>query len=165
MRSRRGNALLETALFIPILVTLLVGMVQIGKVTYVYYTLRKTLYTAARFAGVQQGVNFCDATDAVVTSAKNFALTGTTDEGADPILPGLTADRVQIRIERFTRESGELGECDCSATGCDIASGGQPPDYLVVSIPDGYEVQLRIPFLTVDPILLRPQIRVPYGGT
>ena len=41
MRRRRGGSVLEIALFVPILFTLLVGMVQIGKITYVYYTLRR----------------------------------------------------------------------------------------------------------------------------
>ena len=50
-------------------------------------------------------------------------------------------------------------------TGCDTANGGGSPDFVVVSIPNGYEVNPRIPFLTLDPILLRPMVRVPYGGT
>ena len=37
--------------------------------------------------------------------------------------------------------------------------------YIVVSIPDGYSIQLVFPFFQVDPIPLRPQVRVPYGGT
>jgi len=50
MRRRRasGNMVLETALFIPVLLLLIVGTVQIGKVTYTYYTLKKIVYAAAR---------------------------------------------------------------------------------------------------------------------
>ena len=40
-KGRSGSAILETVLFVPILVLLMVGMVQIGKVTYTYYTLPK----------------------------------------------------------------------------------------------------------------------------
>ena len=105
--SRRGNSLLETAMFLPIILTLLVGMVQIGKITWVYYTLRKTLYTAARYVATQQGVNFCDEADAVVTAAKTFALTGTTDESAESLIPGLTPAQIQVRIERFIVRSEE----------------------------------------------------------
>ena len=165
MRRRRGNALLETVMWMPIILTLLVGMVQIGKITYVYYTLKKTLHAMARYVATQQGVNFCDGADAVIAAAKNFALTGRTEDGAAPsLLPQLTADLISIRIERYTADTG-LGECDCSATGCDAAQGGQPPDFIVVSIPNGYEVRPRIPFLPQDAILLRPEVRVPYGGT
>ena len=87
--SIRGASVLEIALFVPILVTLLVGMIQIGKITYVYYTLRKTLYTMGRFVSVQQGVNFCDAGDLTVLAAKNFALNGlSSDDGTDPLHRG-----------------------------------------------------------------------------
>src|SRR5437763_1779429 len=79
MRRKRGNMLLEAAMWIPVMVLLIVGMVQIGKITYLYYSLKKTVYSAARFLAVQQGVNFCDlASDPNVTAALQFAITGTT---------------------------------------------------------------------------------------
>lgn len=166
MRRRRGGSVLEIALFVPILFTLLVGMVQIGKITYVYYTLRKTLYTMGRFVAAQQGVNFCDEADAAVLAAKNFALSGnSSEEATNTLLPALTADLITVSVERFDPESGVPVACDCSVTGCDTANGGGSPDFVVVTIPNGYEVNPRIPFLTLDPILLRPQVRVPYGGT
>ena len=166
MRRRRGGSVIEVALFVPILMTLLVGMVQIGKITYVYYTLRKTMYTMARYVAVQQGVNFCDAGDPTIVAAKNFAVSGTsTEDGAEPVLPNLTADMISVAAERTDAQSGTVVQCECSVTGCDSAAGGRPPDFIVVSIPDGYEVRPRIPFLTLDPIPLRPQVRVPFGGT
>lgn len=164
-RSIRGSSVLEVALFVPIVVTLLVGMIQFGKITYVYYTLRKTIYTAARYVATQQGVNFCDDADAVVLAAKNYALTGTVEGDVEGLLPALTADMLSIRIERYVPESQELGECDCTTSGCDAANNGTSPDFVVVTIPNGYEVRPRIPFLTIDPILLKPQVRVPFGGT
>ncbi|MDQ6675880.1 MAG: pilus assembly protein, partial [Acidobacteriota bacterium] len=90
MRARRGNTILEAALFIPILVTLLVSLEQLGKLTYTYYTLKKTLYSAARYIGTQQGVNFCDASDPNILAGLNFALTGTSDGSASPFITGLT---------------------------------------------------------------------------
>ena len=166
MRRRRGGSVLEIALFVPILFTLLVGMVQIGKITYVYYTLRKTLYTMGRFVAAQQGVNFCDEADAAVLAAKNFALSGnSSEESTDTLLPALTPDLITISVERYDPESGVPVACECSVTGCDTANGGGSPNFVVVTIPNGYEVNPRIPFLTLDPILLRPQVRVPYGGT
>ena len=166
MRRRRGGTVLEVALFVPIIVTMLVGMVQIGKITYVYYTLRKTLYTMGTYVSAQQGVNFCDEGDAAVLAAKNFALSGTSsDVSIDPIIPTLTADMISVSIERIDPASGAPVACDCSVTGCDAAAGGGSPDFVVVSIPNGFQVNPRIPFLTIDQILLRPQVRVPYGGT
>jgi hypothetical protein len=168
-KGRSGSAILETVLFVPILVLLMVGMVQIGKVTYTYYTLRKTLYTAARYAATQQGVDFCNASDPAVMAAINLALTGNSIDagGTDPILPLLTADMIILSIERLDATSGVPTTCDCSVTGCDTNAGGGEPDFVVASIPNGYSVTPVIPGVTLPsgPILLRPTVRVPFGGT
>jgi Flp pilus assembly protein TadG len=161
----RGAILLEAVLFTPILLLLLLGMIELARVTYTYYTVQKTLLAVARVLGTQQGVNFCDDADTSVQSAKNIALTGTADGSGTPYIGGLTADQIQVRIERFTAASGDIGECECSATACDTVNGGQSPDYVVVSIPDGYSITLRIPALPLDPILLRPRVRFPFQGT
>lgn len=151
------------------LVLLLVGMVQIAKVTYTYYTLRKTLYTAARYVATQQGVDLCDGADPAVQAAINLALTGDGIDpgGTNPILPALTADMITMNIERVDPTSGVPGACDCSVTGCDTNAGGGEPDFVVVSIPNGYSVTPVIPGVSLPsgPILLRPTVRVPFGGT
>jgi hypothetical protein len=165
MRRQRGSILLETAMYTPILLLLLLGMIELGKITYTYYSLQKTLYTVARYLGTQQGVNFCDDGDAIVAAAKAYALTGTSDSSSEAFIRNLTVDQIQVRIERYNAATGDIGECECSATGCDIANGGQGPDYIVVSIPDGYPFTLRIPQLPTDPIVLRPRVRVPFLGT
>ena len=80
MRSaRKGNMVLEAGLWTLVLTVLVVGMVQFGKITYLYYTLRKTVYSAARYLATQQGTNYCDQSDANIQAALQFALTGTTD--------------------------------------------------------------------------------------
>jgi hypothetical protein len=35
---------------------------------------------------------------------------------------------------------------------------------VVVTIPDGYPVQLRIPFILLDPFQFKPTVAVPFGG-
>ncbi len=165
LRSRSGNTVLEAALFIPILVTLLVSVEQLGKLTYTYYTIKKALYSAARYIGTQQGVNFCDAADPSILAGLNFALTGTADGSANPLVNGLTPDMLLVSIERYSAADQTLSACDCSATGCDTSAGGTAPDFIVVSIPEGYAMRPLIPFLTLDPILLKPQVKVPFTGT
>lgn len=162
---RRGSTVIEAALFTPVLVLLLMGLVELGRVAYTYVALQKILYNLARYVGTQQGVNFCDESDATVVAAKNIALTGTTEATADPYVSNLTADQIQVRIERVNPETGALELCDCSSTGCDPNAGGLAPYSIVVSIPEGYPVQLRIPRLLLDPIPLKPLVRLPYGGT
>jgi len=162
---RRGSTVVEAALFTPLLVLLLMGLVELGRVAYTYVAVQKILYNLGRYLGTQQGVNFCDESDATVTAAKNFALTGNTEATTDAYLPNLTAEQIQVRIERRNPETGELEACDCSSTGCDANAGGLAPYAIVVSIPEGYPIQLRIPRLLLEPIPLRPQVRLPYGGT
>lgn len=164
-RRSQGSVLLETVLYLPILIGLLIGILQLARISYTYYTLQKILYTVARYVGTQQGINFCDGTDATVTAAKNLALTGTTDGSGPPILPNLTADQIDVRIERFISETADLSECGCDATSCDTANGGQAPDWVVVSVNGGYPIQLNFQGFVTDPIPLRPQVRIPYTGT
>ena len=159
-RSERGNMILEAAMFVPVLVLLVVGMVQIGKITYLYYTLKKMVYSAARQISVQQGVNFCDiGNDANAVAAINFAITDST--GA-LIIPNLTPDMLAI-----TTECAAPGDPTAAPVPCDVSACptiGQRPDYVVVTIPNGYLVPVRIPFLNLDPIPLRPSATVPFGG-
>src|SRR4029077_585224 len=91
-RGRSGNMVLEVAMWMPVFFLLITGTIQFGKITYVYYTLRKTVNTVASYLAAQNGVNYCDlAGDATITNAVNFALTGSTDGSGTPAIPNLTA--------------------------------------------------------------------------
>ncbi len=165
---RSGGALLEGVLFIPILYTLMVGMVAIGQITYTYYTLRNTLFTVGRYAAVQQGIDFCDPNDVQVMGAINLGLTGTSiDPGTDPILPNLTAEMISVNAEIVDPTSGVPTACPCAISGCDTEAGGGEPSFITVSIPSGYPVTPVIPGVTLPngPILLKPTVRIPFGGT
>src|SRR5262245_52357564 len=95
MRKRcSGNMAIEAALFIPVLVLLIVGMVQFGKITYQYYSLNKMVYAAARQISLAQGVNFCDlANDANAQAALALALN---DSTGTPLIENLTPANLQI---------------------------------------------------------------------
>jgi len=161
-RNARGGALLEAALFVPILVALLIGTLQLARITYTYYTLEKLMYGVARSAGTQQGIDFCNGQDPIVQAAIANALL---DATGNPVVPGLTADMFQIQIERYDPVAQALSACDCSATGCDTSQGGLPPDFIVVSLTNGYSVQPVFWGFTPPPLALRPSVMVPYGGT
>lgn len=162
MRRRRGNMLIEAALWIPVMALLIVGMIQVGKITYLYYSLKKSVYSAARYLSVQQGVNFCDlASDPSVAAALQFAVTGTTDGSGQPLITNFTTDMLQVTPLCVDAASGVAGPCDTS--GCPTVTSR--PDYIVVTMPNGYQVQPRIPFITLNPIALSPSVMVPFGGT
>ncbi|HZL57440.1 MAG TPA: TadE family protein, partial [Bryobacteraceae bacterium] len=103
---RRGNTILEAAMLMPVILLLLVGMGQIAKITYTYYTLRKTVYAVATYLSTQQAVNFCDPADPTVTAAINFGLTGTTDNSQPVFVTGLTASMIQVTAESLDPSSG-----------------------------------------------------------
>lgn len=161
---RRGSSILELALLMPIALLLLVGMAQLAKITYIYYTLKKTVYSIGAYLSTQQGVNFCDPADPTIAAAINFGLTGTTDNSQPVFVNGLTAAMIQVTPEAIDPVTGTIGTygSGCVAT---PAFDGTPPDQIVVSIPNGYMVTPRIPLLPADAIALKPMIKVPYGGT
>jgi Flp pilus assembly protein TadG len=165
-RRRRGNTLVEAAIFIPLLLTLLVATEQLGKLTYTYYSLKKALYTAARYVGTQQAVNFCDGSDPNVVAAANLAATGTTDGSAQPLIQDFTADMITITAESYNPpgQYQSLGACTCQDYGDGVPSC-QGPSMISVSIPTGYSFTPNIPFSPVITISLSPQVLIPYGGT
>ncbi len=157
--------MVEAALVVPILLGLLIGTVELARVTYTYYMLQKMMFSLARYVGTQQGVNFCDSQDPAVSAAINYALTGNTDSSENPIVAGLTPGMFQVRLERYDAVGQQLVPCDCSAQGCDTSLGGLSPSFIVVSLANGYLVRPVFWGFSVSPIPLRPSVRVPYGGT
>lgn len=165
MRQRRsGNAILEAVLAIPLLIYLFIGMVEFARVGWTYFTLQKALYNYARLVSTRPSINLCDETDAQLSEARTLALTGGLEATAEPVVAGLRLEDFQLRLERVEPTSGDIEECGCSADGCDVASGGRGPDFVSARLADGYSMQLRIPYLPTDPIILRPQVRVPHGA-
>ncbi len=161
--NRRGSSLIEAVLVLPVMFFLFAAMIDLARITYTYAMIQKILTNLAKFAGTRQGVNFCGE-DATVSGAINWALTGSVDAGATPLVPNLEAEDIRIRIERVD-DTGALAECECSATGCDTSLAGRSPDFVVVSLADGYAVRLAVPFVNFEPFILRPQVRMPYRGT
>jgi hypothetical protein len=162
--SRRGGAVLESLLVIPVLVLLFVGAMEFGKLTLTYYQLHKALRAGARMAALLHGADFCAAEDPQLLAVKNFIVFGP-DGSTEPIVRNLAADQVLILPERADLTSGSVGSCECGGpTGCALTDGGHAPDYVVAEIEGGYEFQFLIPFRSPEPILLRPRVRVPFGG-
>lgn len=159
-KRRRGNAVLEVALWLPVLMLLASGLITFGKITYLDYVLQKIVYTAARSLAVGQNLNFCDAADpatvATLNNAVNDPATGL------PLVISLTGDMLVVTTRCYDA-NGVLGDCDVS--GCAGLTGAQRPDFITVGMPNGYTIPLRIPFIQLDPVVLKPSITVPFGGT
>jgi len=155
-----GNMVLELAMWLPVLFLLIGGMIQVGKWTYLDYSLNKILYSAARQLAVQQTLNFCDAADpaaqAALTNAINDPATGL------PLIANLTVDMLQVTTQCLDA-TGASGACDVS--GCNTPASAQRPDFVTVSMPNGYTIQPRIPYILLNPFQLRPAVTVPFGGS
>jgi hypothetical protein len=162
-RRRSGNMAIELAMWLPVLFLLISGIVQFGKITYIYYSLQKTMTTIAGLLAVQSGVNFCpDAGDPAITAAIQFGLDGSTDGTGAPGITGLSADMISVTTQCLDPVTLTLG--DCAVSGCGTPVGAQRPDFITVSMPGGYMIQPRIPYILLDPIPLRPRAVMAYGG-
>lgn len=159
-RGRGGSAILETAMWIPVLLLLIVGMIQFGKVTYLDHVLNKIVYNAARNLASAQNLNFCDPADVNTVAAINSAITDPAT--SEPLIANLTADMLVVTTQCMD-PSGVIGTCDVS--GCQGIAGAQRPDFVTVAITSGYAFPLRIPYINLDPILLRPSATAPFGGS
>jgi Flp pilus assembly protein TadG len=162
---RKGSSLVEGAMFIPFVILLLLGMMEFGRITYTYYQLQKVMYAFARIAGTQQNINVCDASNDVLAQVIAVARTGNGDGTGDSVVLGLQASDFRIRAERYNTETDSITQCDCSSNGCDTSQGGVAPDFIYVDLANGYPITLRIPLIAQDPIILRPGVRLPFGGT
>jgi hypothetical protein len=119
--------------------------------------------TIAGYLAVQNGVNFCpNSGDPIITAAIQFGLTGTADGSGPPLIYGLTQDMITVTTQCI--DPVTLVPGDCAVSGCGTPVGAQRPDFITVSMPDGYIVQPRIPYILVDPIPLKPKAVMAYGG-
>ncbi len=164
MRRRRtkGNMILEAALWIPVLVLLVVAMIQFGKITYMYYTLQEDHVFGGALHLRAAGHRLLRSRRRQHPGRHQFRRHRPEHRPAHHRC--LTADMFTVTTEcADPNNPGALGACDTS--GCGGALGAQRPDYVVVSIPSGYQVTFRIPLLNPVPILLTPSVTIPFGGT
>ena len=147
-------------MWMPILLLLIGGMIQLGKLTYLDYVLNKIVYNAARNLATAQNLNFCDPGDPATAAAINGAISDPAT--SQPLIANLTADMLVVTTECLDA-TGAIGTCDVS--GCQGVAGAQRPNYVTVAITNGYSFPIRIPFINLDPILLRPSATSPFGGS
>ena len=86
-----GTQLAELAIVLPLMLVLFGATAEFGRFFYTYNTLAKSTRAGARYLTASN-----QATD---TDAKSLVVYGTTDDGASPILSGLSTGHVQITRE------------------------------------------------------------------
>lgn len=93
MRSQKGQSLVETALIIPIIILILFGIVDFGRIFHAYLTIDHAGREAARAAAVG------DADGAIITKVNNAtgSLTNAVTTSIDPS-PRESGDEVTITL-------------------------------------------------------------------
>lgn len=164
---QRGQAAVELALLLPILVLLLFGVVQLARVFYVYHTLHKAVRSGAGFLARLSDVNFCDAQGETFLDARNFIVYGNLEGSGAPVVNGLTPEMIQIIAERADPDTSSIALCACAedGSGCDITTSGRAPDYVVVNLGEaGFPLDVRFPFVNLGAIPLHVSVRMAVTG-
>ena len=86
-----GTQLAELAVVLPVILVLFGATAEFGRFFYTYNTLAKSTRAGARYLTASN-----KATDDM---AKSLVVNGTTDDGASPILSGLSTGNVNITRE------------------------------------------------------------------
>ncbi|TCJ32287.1 TadE/TadG family type IV pilus assembly protein [Parafrankia sp. BMG5.11] len=93
---RRGAALVEFALISPILITMLLGVVQIGTWVQAYNSVRNVVNDTTRFAMVeyQRGNKISD--EAIADRASAIAVSGKYNLDAGLVIPAVTTKSTEV---------------------------------------------------------------------
>jgi hypothetical protein len=156
----------ELAIQIPLIMVILFGAVEIGRVFYIYHTLQKALRGGAGLLARSTNVQNCNPADLTLMDARNFMVYGNLQGLGTPVVQGLTTDMIQIFPERNTTGTTGVVECLCSedADGCDASAGGRAPDFVVVNLGSGFPLSVPFPFVNIGTISLRVSVRMPVTG-
>jgi Flp pilus assembly protein TadG len=96
-----GNAMIELAVVLPVLLLLFVGAAEVGRMFYTYTTLAKATKLGARYLSTSKQASSAVAADrtAATTAAQNLVVCGFTDcTGQTAIAPGLTTAKVAVTL-------------------------------------------------------------------
>ncbi len=162
---------MELAFQIPVMMALLFGGVQVGRIFYVYHTLQKAVRGGAGLLARSANVDYCNPEETLLTDARNFIVYGNLQGIGDPIVQGLTPDLIQILPERRgMAESTNVTACTCGggseadSESCRPASGGRAPDFVVVNLGGGFPLSVPFPFVNLGTINLKVSVRMPVTG-
>jgi len=147
---------------------LLFGTVQLARVFYVYHALQKAVRGGTAMLVRSVNVDYCNpGGDLTIQDAKNFIVYGNLQGLGQPVVPGLTADLIQVFAERSGTGS-TVQACTCSEDDTDPASCrstvGQRPDFVVINFGSGFPLSILFSFVNLSSVNLRVSVRMPVIG-
>jgi hypothetical protein len=151
------------------MVIVLFGIVEIARVFYVYHSLQKALRGGAALLSRSTNVEYCNPSDLTMADVRNFIVYGNLQGQGIPIIQGLTTDMIQILPERGVVGSTSVVECSCAEDPddpetCNAATGGRPPDFMVIYLGSGFPLSIPFPYVSVGTVNLRVSVRMPVTG-
>src|SRR5687768_8895894 len=101
VRSRRGVATVEFAICAPVLLLLMLGTAEVGRVLFQYNTLVKAVRDGARYAvigaaSLSGSSRIVNITPEVRNRTRNLVVHGNTTGSGTPLLPGLRVENVTV---------------------------------------------------------------------
>jgi len=98
--NRSGNAVLELALSMPVLVGLALGTLQFGYSFYVYNELEQAVRAGARYASLRDYASSTkDPDPAYMTAVKNVVVYANPQGGTLAVIPGLKPEYVMVNVD------------------------------------------------------------------
>ena len=95
--NQRGNAIVEFAIGVTVMVGLFLGAFQFGYAFYIYNNLLSAVDHGARYAALKTYDSAsCNPSSAFSTAVKNMVLYGQPAAGSKPVAPGLKASNVVV---------------------------------------------------------------------
>ena len=145
---------------------ILFGAVEIGRLFYTYHALQKALRGGATLLARSVNVEYCNTTDLTMADVRNFIVYGNLQGEGAPVVPGLTVDMIQILPERSVIDSNTVVGCLCTEDpdGCDSSLGGRAPDFVVLNLGDGFPLALPFPYVSLGTVNLRVSVGMPVTG-
>jgi Flp pilus assembly protein TadG len=149
LRSEEAGAeMLEFALLLPLLLTLTLGIVWMGRAFNIYQTITRAAREGAAY-GVLPNCATCGNAMADTYSASNTCLTNPTNVFTNQISPALQASGLDpAKVRTYCQEAEWL---DASSNGTvDSNMDKKAPTQCGVVISFTYPVKLTIPFTTLN---------------
>jgi Flp pilus assembly protein TadG len=96
---RRGTAVVEFSLCLPLLLGMALGFLQFGYAYYVYGELEHAIRAAGRYAAQRNYGSLTTTPDsAYLTAVRNVAVYANPAGGTQPVAPGLSTANVSVTV-------------------------------------------------------------------
>ena len=143
-----GSQLVEMALILPMLLSLLLGVVWIGRAYNIYETMTRGAREGARVASASSCAT-CGNSAVAVASVENA------------VMDSLTASNIDTTKVLIPACTGNLSSKVCYIRNYQLNNTGDVPIELGVVVSLSYQIKFPIPFVTMAPITVtaRAQMR------